>query len=81
MAYVPTVVQGTWPSEHGPGEPMVPVILDHGDHARVAAVAFGRSPQVGDRFDIDGVIWEVTRVRDLQRGYVARPVRAGACVH
>ncbi len=59
----------------------VPVILDCGDQARVATVAFGRSPQVGDHFHIGGGTWEITRVKDFQRGYVARPVRAGVCVH
>jgi hypothetical protein len=81
MAYVPSEVGRLRPSRSGLRELSVPVILDRGDEARVATVAFGRSPQVGDQFHLEGAIWEITRVKDFQRGYVARPVRAGFCVH
>jgi len=81
MAYVPFVVSRVRPSEDELREFAVVVILDHGDHARVASVALGRFPQLGDRFNLEGVTWEITRVKDLQRGYVARPVKPGACVH
>jgi len=59
----------------------VPVILDDGDEARVVAVAFRHTPGVGDRFHLQGTMWEITRVKDFQRGYVARRVRPGFCVH
>ena len=72
MAYVPSVVRRIRPSEHNPGDALVPVILDHGDQARVATVALGHFPRLGDRFDIEGLTWEITRVKDLQRGYVAQ---------
>jgi hypothetical protein len=81
MAYVPSEVGRLRPSRSSLREPSVPVILDRGDEARVATVAFGRPPQVGDRFHLEGAIWEIIRVKDSQRGYVARPVRAGVCVH
>jgi len=81
MAYVPFTVSGVRPSEHDLQEQPVLVILDHGNYARVAAVAIGRSPRLGDRFKLDGVMWEISRVKNLQRGYVARPVMPGICVH
>jgi hypothetical protein len=81
MAYVPSVVRRIRPSEHNPGDGLVPVILDQGDDARVATVALGFSPQLGDHFDFEGVTWKITRLKDFQRGYVARPVRPGLCVH
>ena len=81
MAYVPSEVSRGRPSKRGLREFSVPVILDHGDQARVATVAFGGSPQVGDRFHLDGATWEITRAKDFQRGYVARPVKPGVCVH
>jgi hypothetical protein len=52
----------------------VPVILDSGDAARVAAIAFECAPQVGMRFELDGATWEVTRAKDYVRGWVAQPV-------
>jgi len=81
MAYVPSVVRRIRPSEHNPGDALVPVILDHGDRARVAKVALGFPTQLGDQFDFEGMTWKITRLKDFQRGYVARPVRAGLCVH
>ncbi len=81
MAFVPSEVNRLRPSRSGLWQLSVPVILDRGDQARVATVAFGRSPQVGDQFYLEGATWEITRVKDFQRGYVARPVRAGVCVH
>ena len=81
MAYVPSEVNRLRSSRSGLWQLSVPVILDRGDQARVATVAFGRSPQVGDQFHLEGATWEITRVKDFQRGYVARPVRAGVCVH
>jgi hypothetical protein len=63
-------------------EPLsVPVILDGGDQARVVTVAFRHTPAVGDRFHLQGTVWEITRVKDFQRGYVAKSVRPGFCVH
>ncbi len=59
----------------------VPIILDCGDCAKVVSVMFARPPQVGDRFEFEGSGWEIVRDRDLLRGYVARAVRSGACVH
>jgi hypothetical protein len=81
MAYVPFLVRGTRGKEQGHGESLTPVILDHGDFARVAGVALGACPRLGDRFALDGLLWEITRVGDVRRGYVARPIRAGVCVH
>jgi hypothetical protein len=59
----------------------VPIILDSGDQARVVPVAFRYTPKVGDRFGFQGSVWEITRVQDFQRGYVAQRVRPGVCVH
>jgi hypothetical protein len=81
MAFVPLTIRGVPPSKHDLQEHSVLVILDHGDYARVTSVAIERPPRLGDRFKVNGVTWEISRVKDLQRGYVARPVRAGACVH
>ena len=77
----PFAVSGVRHSGHDLQEQPVLVILDHGDHARVVSVAIGRSPRLGDRFRLNGVMWEISRVKDLQRGYVARPVMPGTCVH
>jgi len=50
------------------------MILDGGDAARVAAVDLRRAPCLGMRFELDGTTWEVTRVKDHVRGWVATPV-------
>jgi hypothetical protein len=81
MAYVPSVIRRIQPSKRNSGEALVPVILDHGTRARVATLALGHFLRLGDRFEIEGMTWEIIRVKDFQRGYVARPVRAGVCVH
>jgi len=52
----------------------VPMILDSGDTARVATIAFQCVPRMGMRFELDGTTWEVTRVKDHVRGWVAQPV-------
>lgn len=52
----------------------VPVILDNGDAARVAAIAFQCAPYVGMRFELDATTWEVTRAKDYARGWVAQSV-------
>ena len=51
----------------------VPMILDSGDAAHVAAIAICCAPRVGMRFELDGTTWEVTRAKDHSRGWVARP--------
>jgi len=57
------------------GRRRVAVIADWGDGASVVLVAFARSPLVGDRFQLHGCDWEITRDRDHVRTYVARRVR------
>ena len=52
----------------------VPMILDSGDAARVAAIDFQCAPHVGMRFELDATTWEVTRAKDHVRGWVAQPV-------
>jgi hypothetical protein len=52
----------------------IPVILDSGDAARVAAIDPHGVPFVGMRFHHDGTVWEVTRAKDYLRGWVAVPV-------
>lgn len=51
----------------------VPVILDEGRRARVAAVALPCDPSVGVRFEFGGAIWEIARAKDHARGWVAHP--------
>ena len=59
---------------------LLPVILDRGDHARVAMVPFHRPLAVGDRFLHQGQVWEVVRAKDHARGAVAVPARPrGGC--
>ena len=52
----------------------VPVILDSGDAARVAAIDRQGVPFVGMRFEHGGTVWKVTRAKDYLRGWVAMPV-------
>ena len=52
----------------------VPMILDRGDVASVAAVCLGRTPHLGMRFEYGGTAWEVTHAEDHLRGWVAEPV-------
>ncbi len=81
MAYTPLRVKPLVPMATGCQPVPVPIILDCGDHARVVTLTFSRTPQVGDRFDLDGGAWEIVHDRDLVRGYVARAVNSGVCVH
>ena len=53
----------------------VPIILDRGDSARVAAVAPQGALFVGMRFEHDGTVWEITHAKDVLRGWVAHPAR------
>jgi hypothetical protein len=81
MAYTPLhVTTSSLPAAGLDGSP-VPVILDCGERARVVMVTFSRPPEVGDRFDLEGIIWEIVRGKDRLRGYVARGLRSGPCVH
>lgn len=52
----------------------VPMILDSGAAARVAAIDLQCEPYVGMRFVHDGTVWEITRANDHARGWVAQPV-------
>lgn len=81
MAYMPLRVTSSAPPTAGFQRPSVPVILDCGEHARVVTVTFSRLPQVGERFVLEGSTWEIVRAKDLLRGYVARAVAPGLCVH
>lgn len=66
---------GQHAADVGSGPHRALVIADRGDRAFVVAVRFQAPPVVGDRFDFQGLTWEVTRPRTVQRGLVARPVR------
>ncbi len=57
----------------------VPVILDGGTSVRVVAVDVGRPLRVGTRFELGGRMWEIVRIKDHVRGWVARPVRTRRC--
>jgi hypothetical protein len=82
MAYVHLHVTASSPLPAADRErTSFPVILDGGDCARVVTVTFSRVPQLGDRFNLESSVWEIVRVRDLLRGFVARAMTAGACVH
>jgi hypothetical protein len=82
MAYVHLHVTASSPLPAADRErTSFPVILDGGDRARVVTVPFSRVPQVGDRFNFDSGVWEIVRVRDLLRGFVAQAVTTGTCVH
>ena len=81
MSYQPAEISKVRRRGAGIGGIAVPVILDHGDRARVVTVTFPRSPHPGDRFALEGTTWEIARAKDFQRGFVARPVRPGFCVH
>ncbi len=54
----------------------VPVILDGGTSVRVVAVDVGRPLRIGTRFEYGGRLWEIARVKDHTRGWVARPLRS-----
>lgn len=51
----------------------VAVIIDDGVTARVMPVAFAATPRIGDRFELDGRTWEIVRLQDSRRGFVAHP--------
>ncbi len=57
----------------------IPVIADWGAKAAVVMVSMPHQPQVGDRFQHDGLEWVVVRAKDHLRGAVAVPtlVRGG----
>ncbi len=57
------------------GADPMPVILDSGATARVAAINPPRAPFVGMRFVHGGTVWEIIRAKDHVRGWVARPAR------
>ena len=59
----------------GSGPHRALVIADRGDPAFVVAVDFATPPVVGDRFAYQGLTWEVTRPKTMQRGLVACPLR------
>jgi hypothetical protein len=54
------------------------MILDRGEGATVAAVELPCLPYVGMRFEHGGMLWEITRAKDLLRGWVARAAKRGA---
>jgi hypothetical protein len=81
MATILPGVARTRPFTASSCELLAPVILDSGEQARVVTVPFPQRPNVGDRFELDGRTWEVTRAKDFLRGLVARPVQVGTCVH
>ena len=58
----------------GDGMTGVAVIVDRGDAARVVTVLFAAPPHLGDRFELDDAVWEIVRLKDAERGFVARPV-------
>lgn len=51
----------------------VPVIADRGDDATVVMVSWSHDPDIGDRFEHDGMEWVVVRAKDHLRGAVAVP--------
>ena len=53
------------------------VILDSGTTVEVAVIDCGRPLRVGMRFEHGGRLWEITRAKDHERGWVARPARGG----
>jgi hypothetical protein len=57
------------------GADPIPVILDSGTAARVAAINPPRAPFVGMRFFHGGTVWQIVRAKDHVRGWVARPAR------
>ncbi|MEW6336009.1 MAG: hypothetical protein ACOY3Y_04670 [Acidobacteriota bacterium] len=61
-----------------PGTP-TPVIADDGVRAWVVVQRFSHQPEVGDRFQFRGRIWEIVRPSDRVRGYVAHPVGPRPC--
>jgi len=75
MASVPQEISGGVRTRAGYDEVLVPIIADGGDAASVVLVGFARQPRVGDRFQLCGRDWEITREKDHVRTYVARPVR------
>jgi hypothetical protein len=58
----------------GSGGYSEPVIIDRDNEAMVVVVHFRRPPRLGDRFTMDGLIWEIVRPKSHQRGFVARPI-------
>jgi hypothetical protein len=54
-------------------KPLVPIIADAGDRARVILVSFEREPALGQHFQAHGRTWEIVRAKDHLRGWVARP--------
>ena len=52
----------------------IAVIADDGEAARVVSVLLAAPPRLGDRFQFEGKIWEIVRLKDAKRGFVARPV-------
>ncbi len=81
MAYAPLKVKASESPAAGWQAATIPVILDCGDQARVVTLRLSRTPQIGDRFQFQGCVWEIVRDRDLLRGYVAKVVTPGVCVH
>lgn len=66
---------GEHTADIGSGPHRVLVIADRGDRAFVVAVRFEAPPAVGDRFQFQGLTWEIVRPRSPQRGVVACPLR------
>jgi hypothetical protein len=57
----------------GANEHAVPIILDSGDQAQVAAFHPPGDLFVGLRFEYHGTVWEITHAKDCLRGWVAHP--------
>ncbi len=50
------------------------VIADRGNSACRVVLDPSITPEIGTRFRHSGLTWVITRVRDLERTYVAEPV-------
>lgn len=74
-------IRKSWVLRTGRERTTVPVILDEGHRARVAAVALSCEPSLGARFEFGGIVWEIAHAKDHTRGWVAHPVpdRRAAC--
>jgi hypothetical protein len=78
MACVAPEINTASKTSRGQERHEVPVIADRGDGASVVVVCFNRQPRLGDRFEFEGLTWEIVRTKDMVRGYVARPLQPPA---
>jgi len=62
----------TWRAEQRSEQRPAVVIADRGDRASLLVVKM--APAIGSRFLHLGLIWEVTRLREASRAFVAEPV-------